>query len=203
MSKYVKDLLTGDLKQRWDGVNDVLLVTLNGLTANANSELRKRLREKKIQLVMVKNSMARRASEGTPLAVAFEAMEGSLAVVWGGEDIVSLAKEVVKLTEDKLFAAFVPRGGVMDGSKLSPEQVTQVSKWPSRPEQLSILLGQILSPGANLVSQLTSAGGALASQIKQKSEGAEDAPAEEAAVPAPAAEAPAAEAPKAEAPPAE
>ena len=55
--------------------------------------LRKQLREKNIQLVMVKNSMARRATEGTPLAAAFESMEGSLAVVWGGEDIISLAKE--------------------------------------------------------------------------------------------------------------
>ena len=43
-----------------------------------------------------------------------------------------------------------------------------MSKWPSRAEQLSLLVGQILSPGANLVSQLTSAGGALASQIEQR-----------------------------------
>ena len=48
-----------------------------------------------------------------------------------------------------------------------------VSKWPSRTEQLSILAGQILSPGANLASQLTSVGGALASQIKQHAAGDE------------------------------
>ena len=47
----------------------------------------------------------------------------------------------------------------MDGAALSADQVRQVSKWPSRQEQLSILLGQILAPGANLVSQLTSVGG--------------------------------------------
>ena len=41
-------------------------------------------------------------------------------------------------------------------------------------EQLSLLVGQILSPGADLVSQLTSMGGALASQIEQKGEGAEE-----------------------------
>ena len=59
----------------------------------------------------------------------------------------------------------------MDGERLDAEQVERVSKWPSRVEQLSLLLGQILSPGAMLVSQLNSAGGALASQIEQRGEG--------------------------------
>jgi large subunit ribosomal protein L10 len=48
--------------------------------------------------------------------------------------------------------------------------VKVVSKWPTRAEQLSILSGQILSPGAKLSSQLLGAGAKLASQIKKKSE---------------------------------
>lgn len=184
MSKYVKSLLTEDLKRRWTGVNDALLVSLTGLSANANSALRKELRGKNIQMVMIKNSMGRRAAEGTPLAAAFESLEGSLAVVWGGEDVVSLAKEVIRLSEDKQFAAFTPKGGVMDGSKLAEAQVKEVSKWPSRQEQLSLLLGQILSPGATLGGQLIAMGGALASQIKQKSEGEEGEAAASEAAPA-------------------
>ncbi len=105
----------------------------------------------------------------------FEGLTGTAAICWGSEDIVSLAKEIVRLAEEDQFESFVARGGVMDGDPLSAEQVAQVSKWPSRSEQLSILLGQILSPGANLVSQLTAPGGALASQIEQKAEqGGED-----------------------------
>ncbi|MDH3717345.1 MAG: 50S ribosomal protein L10, partial [Planctomycetota bacterium] len=68
------------------------------------------------------------------------------------------------------YEGFVPRGGVMDGASLTSEEVVQVSKWPSREEQLSILVGQILSPGATLAAQLIGPGGALASQIKQKAE---------------------------------
>jgi large subunit ribosomal protein L10 len=171
MSKYVKNLITDELRTRLTGVENALLVSIAGMDANKNSRLRSELRGKNIKLLMIKNSLARRAAEGTPLAAAFEQMEGSLALVWGSEDVVSLAKEIVRLSEDKEFALFEPRGGVMDGGRLSAEQVKQVSKWPSRQEQLSILLGQILSPGANLVSQLTSVGGALASQIKEKAEG--------------------------------
>lgn len=175
MSKFVKNLMSDDLRKRLDGVENALLVSVAGLDANKNFRLRKTLREKNIQLLVIKNSMARRATEGTPLAPAFEEMEGSLAVVWGAEDVVSLAKEITRLASDKQFEPFSARGGVMDGGRLTAEQVRAVSKWPSRQEQLSILAGQILSPGAMLVSQLTSAGGALASQIQQKGEGEEPA----------------------------
>lgn len=170
MSKYLKNLITDELKKRLDGVSDLLLVDIAGLEANKNVELRKRLREKKIQMVVVKNSLARRATEGTALAPAFEGVEGSAAVVWGGEDIVSLAKDVTQLTSDKEFEKLVAKGGVMDGSKLSADDVKKVSKWPSRGEQLSLLVGQILSPGATLSGQLLGVGAKLASQIKQKSE---------------------------------
>ncbi len=98
-----------------------------------------------------------------------------LALLWGGEDVVSLAKEVARFAKDKEFAPFGPRGGVMDGAQLSAEEVLQVSKWPSREEQLSLLMGQILSPGAKLSSQLCSPGARLASPIKQKGEGEEEA----------------------------
>jgi large subunit ribosomal protein L10 len=170
MSKFVKELIIDHLKGRFDGVSDLLLVNLVGLDANKNSALRRELRDKNIQLMVVKNSLARRATEGTLLAPAFEGSKGTLGVVWGGTDIVALAKEIIRLSGEKKYAPFEPRGGVLSGSPLTADEVKKVSKWPSREEQLSLLMGQVLAPGANLVSQLTSAGGALASQIKQKGE---------------------------------
>jgi large subunit ribosomal protein L10 len=170
MSKYVKNLITDALKHQWEGVSDVLLVNVIGMEANQNVVLRKLLREKGIHLLVVKNSLARRASEGTSLAPAFRGTEGALAVVWGTEDVVSLAKEIVRLAEDDKFKPFAPKGGVMDGAPLTAEQVRAVSKWPSRTEQLSLLVGQILSPGARLSSQLLGPGAMLASQFKKKSE---------------------------------
>jgi large subunit ribosomal protein L10 len=170
MSKYVKELITNELKNRLEGVSDMLLVNVIGMEANSNVELRKELRKKNIQLLVVKNSLGRRATEGSTLAPAFEGATGSSAIVWGAEDVVSLAKEITRLAGDAKFKPFAPKGGVMDGSKLSADQVAAVSKWPSRQEQLSILVGQILSPGAKLSSQLLGTGAKLASQIKKKGE---------------------------------
>ncbi len=175
MSKYVKSLIAEDLRQRLQNVNDALLVNMVGLNANANNRLRAELRRKNINVVVIKNSLGTRAAQDTPLAPMFEGLSGTAAVCWGGEDIVSLAKEITKLIRDDKNAPFAARGGVMDGERLTAEQVEQVSRWPSRLEQLSILSGQILSPGARLVGQLTAVGGALASQIEQRAEESEEA----------------------------
>jgi ribosomal protein L10 len=176
MSQYVKHLITDELTKQLEGVTDALLVNVVGLDANKTVLLRKQLREKDIQLLVVKNSLIKRATEGTPLSPAFEGVEGTLAVVWGGEDPVVLVKEVTRLNDDKEFEAFHTRGGVVDGDQVSPERIKQISTWPTRGEQLSILSAQILSPGASLVAQLLGPGGTLASQIQQKSEQSETEP---------------------------
>ncbi|MBN1394059.1 MAG: 50S ribosomal protein L10 [Pirellulales bacterium] len=168
MSKYVKNLVSEHLRGRLGGVQDALLVDVIGLDANTNTRLRAVLREKNINLVVVKNSLAARAAGDTPLAPLFTGLEGTAAVCWGGEDVISLAKEITKLTKDAEFAPFRARGGVMDGERLDAAGVERISKWPNRLEQLSILAGQILSPGAVLVGQLSSVGGALASQIERR-----------------------------------
>lgn len=168
MSKYVKSLMTDELSRRFDGITDLLTVNVIGIDANTTVDLRRKLREKNISLMVVRNSLAQRATEGTVLAPAFEGAEGNTAVVWGSEDFVSLAKEITELHKDKELEAFETRGGVMDGEKLSPERVEEISKWPNRAEMLSILSGQILNPGATLNAQLLGPGGTLNGQIKQK-----------------------------------
>ena len=170
MSKAVKDLVISGLSKRLEGVNDCVLVDVIGMEANDTCALRKRLREKNISLTVVKNGLARRATEGTPLAPAFEQMEGSLAVCWGGEDFIDLVKEVTELDKGDEFEKFEARGGVMDGESLTSEKVKEISKWPNRVEQLSLLAGQILGPGSTLAAQLNGPGGTLAGQIKSKSE---------------------------------
>ena len=170
MSKAVKDLEISGLSKRLEGVNDCVLVDVIGMEANNTCALRKRLRDKNISLTVVKNGLARRATEGTPLAPAFEQMEGSLAVCWGGEDFVDLVKEVTELDKSDEFDKFEARGGVMDGESLTSDKVKEISKWPNRAEQLSLLAGQIMGPGATLAAQLIGPGGTLVGQIKSKSE---------------------------------
>jgi large subunit ribosomal protein L10 len=174
MSKYVKELVTRDVKRRLEGVEDAVLVSYTGMDANRTNELRTELSEKNISMMVVKNSLARRATEGSSLAPAFEGVTGPVAVCWGSTDFVSLVKELVRLDKDEdKFSEFSANSGVMDGEPLDAEGLKAVSKWPSREEQISILVGQILGPGSQLSGAMLGPGKMLNSQIKQKGEGEE------------------------------
>ncbi len=184
MSKYVKNLVSDDIKKRLQDVHDALLVNMIGMNSSSTYTLRKELRAKKINILVVKNSLAARATVGTPLARLFDGVDGSAAICWGSEDIVALAKSIAGVLKSDKFPAFKPRGGVMDGEQISADQIAVVAKWPTRAEQLSLLVGQILSVGSRLNGQLIAVGGALASQIEEKAKGGEEETAPEAAAPA-------------------
>ena len=77
------------------------------------------LRKKNIKLVVVKNSLARRATEGTPLAPAFEGVEGHAGHGLGRRRYRLAGQRSRAAREAKDFEGFAARGGVMDGAKLS------------------------------------------------------------------------------------
>ncbi len=181
MSKFVKNIITEELKKRLAGVENALLVNIVGMEVNDSNRLRAALAEKDIRVMVVKNSLAARATEGTSLNPAFQNLAGSTAVCYGSTDIVALAKELVKVSKDKQFAKLALLGGVLDGEAFAADKVVEISKWPNREEQIAILVGQIVGVGSKLSSQLLSGGANLASQIKQladKDENAEEAAAE-------------------------
>ena len=133
MSKYVKNLVANDIEQRLQNVNDALLVNMIGMNSSSTYILRKELRAKKINILVVKNSMAARATAGTPLARLLDGVGGSAAICWGSEDIVALAKSITDILKSEKFPAFQPRGGVMDGEQISAEQIAEVPNGPPGP----------------------------------------------------------------------
>src|SRR6187401_1192105 len=81
-----------DLASAFKGADSAILVDFRGLDVPAVTELRRQLRAARAQYKVVKNTIARRASKGTP----FESLEshfvGSTAIAYTGEDAVAMAK---------------------------------------------------------------------------------------------------------------
>jgi ribosomal protein L10 len=174
MSKVVKKLVSRDISSRLNGVNDAIVANIVGMTGEENYNIRKTLREQGIGLMVVKRTMAARATDGTSLRPAFDNQAGSMAVIWGCEDFVSLTRTITKLVNSGRFPKLEIKGGVMDGDALTADQVKKVSKWPSRQEQISLLVGQILSPGATLSGQLVGPARKIAGQVKKLIENQEE-----------------------------
>jgi ribosomal protein L10 len=170
MSKYVKQLITNEVKNRLEGVQYLMLVNLTGINANLNKNIRASLAGKGINLMVIKNSLANRATEGTPLAPVFKNLAGANAICWGASDIVALAKELVNLSKSKELKGFEIKGAALDGEAFNASQAVEISKWLSREEQISVIVGQIVSIGAALSGQIISVGGAVASQIAKIAE---------------------------------
>ncbi|HJB83516.1 MAG TPA: 50S ribosomal protein L10 [Candidatus Mediterraneibacter intestinavium] len=163
----------------------VVLVDYRGLTVAQDTELRKQLREAGVVYKVYKNTMMKRAFEGTPCEGLESCLEGPSAIAVSKDDATAPARILCKFAKDA--PALELKGGVVEGNVYDVAGLTELSKIPSREELLSRLLGSMQSPIANfarVIKQIAEKGGADAAEAA--------APAEETAE-APAAEAPAAE----------
>jgi large subunit ribosomal protein L10 len=165
MSKYVKEMLISDIRSKIGDSRDMLILNTSLIDAVSANKMRLALRKKQIQLLSVKNTLAKKALSDAGITSLDQFLNGPTTLVWGGEDVVALSKEIAKWAKD--IEKLEIKGGTVEGTPLTPAQVDQLSKSPSREELLSQLVGLILSPGAQLSAALLGAGAKLGSQIKK------------------------------------
>jgi len=167
MSKLIKDLMTQEYKQQYSELDNACIVSVIGLDAISTNQLRGELRSKNLSLKVVKNSLARRAFAGGPMAQVGEALDGPCALVTGGESAIDAAKALVELRQT--YPKIELKLALMAGY---PEllDVETLAKMKNRVELLGELAAQLLSPGARLAGCLASPGGRIAGCLKKIAE---------------------------------
>ena len=162
------------------GAQAIVLVDYRGLTVAEDTELRKQLREAGIIYKVCKNTMMKRAFEGTEFAALDEHLEGPSAIAISKTDATAPARIICKFAKDA--KALEMKAGVVEGALYDVNGLTELSKIPSREELLSKLLGSLQSPITNLarvLNQIAEKGGAGACEAETASEEAAEAPAAE------------------------
>ena len=163
----------------------VVLVDYRGLTVAQDTELRKQLREAGIIYKVYKNTMIKRAIEGTEFEGLTDCLEGPSAIAISKDDATAPARILCKFAKDA--KALELKAGVIEGTVYDVDGLTELSKIPSREELLAKLLGSMQSPITNLarvLNQIAEQGGAENCEAAAPAEEAaveEAAPAEEAA----------------------
>ena len=162
MSRAVKSMLERDVKARFGELESVLVVNVHGLTGIQANNFRGELEKMKVDVRVVKNSAARRALAGTPLAPLADSLTGPCAFVTGETGAVEIAKELLRLTKE--YPTLELKTGIVDGD---PEllSIEEISKRKSLVERQGEVIMLFTSPGRRIAGQLNT-GGRVAGCIK-------------------------------------
>jgi large subunit ribosomal protein L10 len=138
-----------------DTLKDVSLVVATdyrGLTVEEITQLRNELRRVSSEYKVIKNTLLKRATEGTPIEPLHEHLTGPTAILVSPEDPVGPVKVLVKYLKD--YSALSIKGGVLEGKALSAEETKELSTLPGRQELLSKVLSLCVSPHVGLLNTL-------------------------------------------------
>ena len=203
----LKAPIVDEISEKIKGAHAAVLVDHRGLTVEQDTQLRRQLREAGVSYKVYKNTMMKRAFEGTDFAELDKLLDGPSALALAEDDVTAPARVLVKFakTADKLEI----KGAVIEGEYYDVKGVEELAKIPSREELLGRLFGSWKSPISNIarvlnqIAEKTPESGTAKDAVEaSEAPAAEAAPAEETA-PAQTEETPAEAPAEAEAPAAE
>lgn len=165
MSKLVKGMMIRDYQSRLEGIEDATLISIRGISTNKTNVIRAGLREKNISITIIRNSLAKKAFEGTNLESLSPLLTGSSALAYGAESVVDVARELMALL--KTYPDIELKGAVLDGQLFAGDEgVKALSKFPTRDEAIGQAVTLVLSPGRKLVGAIKGPGSRLAGVVK-------------------------------------
>ena len=170
MRREEKDVIIENLAQRLNETKHFYLTDISELNAEETSNLRRKCFEKEISLLVVKNTLLRKAMEKSEgdFNDLYDILKDSTSIMFcaTGNTPANLIKEFRKTMERPLLkAAFVE-----ESIYIGDDQLEALSKIKSKEELLGDLLMLLQSPATNLVSALASSGSKMAGALKTLSE---------------------------------
>ena len=175
VGKHYKDkaAVVAELQEKLGRASAVVVTEYRGLKAGDLVKLRSSLRESQVEFRVVKNSLLRRAADGTPLADALGDLAGPAAVAIGFGEPTEAAKALSK--NAGALDAFVLKQGLIDLMLVNADQIEAFAKLPGKQELQSMAVGALQGPLASLVftlqGVLTEFAGTLQAKV-EKEEGA-------------------------------
>lgn len=140
LKKAAVEKIAENLKDSCIGV----IVSYKGITVEADTKLRKELRENRVKYSVVKNTLLKRASQIADLNVPDDIFKGSTALAVCKEDYIAPAKILHNFAKDNEF--FKVKCGFIDGKLVTPEEIQQLAKLPSKEVLIAKALGGMQSP---------------------------------------------------------
>jgi len=151
VNKNDKQRVVEELHAAWSESTAGVVTHYRGLTVSEMGSLRRSLHNADVSLQVVKNTLARRAAEGTDFTAAKELFTGPVAIAYG-KDPVGMAKAISDFAKE--HKALEIRGGVLDGKMVDVSGIKALASLPSREVLLAKMLGSMQSPISGFVRTL-------------------------------------------------
>ena len=148
----LKQPIVDEIAALFDGAASAVMVDYRGLTVEQDTILRKQLREAGVTYKVYKNTLIKRAAEGTAYAALEPDLEGPTGLAVSKTDATAPARIMAKFA--KTAEALELKAGVVEGTYYDKNGIQTIATIPSREELLGRLLGSMQSPVANFARVL-------------------------------------------------
>jgi large subunit ribosomal protein L10 len=153
------------LKKDLTEAKNLFVAQFQGMTVLQDTELRQKIRETKSSYRVVKNTLAKKAAEGTAAEGVSKSFDGSTAIAYNANDPVSLAKALS--TYAKTNPLFVFKAGIVEGRVINLADIASIAAMPSKEELIAKLLFLINAPAQRLAVAMNGVARNLAVVMKQ------------------------------------
>jgi large subunit ribosomal protein L10 len=168
LNRTEKEQVIGELHEKMAKARAAILAEPKGLTVAVVTDLRRKLRDAKVDYRIVKNTLAARAAKGTPVEPLADKFVGPTALVMSYDDVVTAAKLITDFMKDR--ENFTIRTAIVEGQLTDAKGVQALAKLPGLQELRAQILSMVQGPATKLARLIGTPGQQMARVLDARRE---------------------------------
>lgn len=168
MRKDEKQGVIDELHEKFVRAKAAVITGYTGINVEQITDLRAKLRKSQVEYRVVKNTLARRASQGTPVELLKDYFVGPVGIAIGYDDPIAPARVLYEF--QKVQQKLDLRIGMLDGKLIKQTEIKALATLPSLNALRAKIVGLLQAPASRIVGVLAAPGGQIARVVKAKAD---------------------------------
>lgn len=168
MNRTEKEQMISELHSKMSAATTAIIAEFNGLDVATATDIRKKCRENDVEYRVVKNTLAKRAAQGTSVEVIADSFTGPVVLILGN-DPVTPAKVMTEFAKGK-EQKFQLKVAVVEGKMVDAKGIEALAKMPGIDELRGMLVGMLNAPASKLARLIGTPGSQLARAVDARRE---------------------------------
>jgi len=163
VDRATKEQQIAELHGKMKAATIAIIAEYRGLDVATATDIRKKCRDNQVEYKVVKNTLAKRAAQGTSVEAIAESFKGPVVLVLG-QDPVTPAKVMTDFAKDR-EEKFQLKVAVVEGQKVDAKGIEALAKMPGINELRGMLVGMLNAPASKLARLIATPGQQLARAV--------------------------------------